>query len=127
MNRRAFLLGSTMLTAVLPAEAAAGVMFVYVGGWDCPYCTVWKNEEKAKFLASEVGRRVRMVEIDAPLLKQAYQERYWPEEVRPVLAQVPHKSGTPRFLVVKNGKLVANAFGNNEWSRAVEAMRKALG
>ena len=110
-----------------PALAAAGVMFVYVGGWDCPYCTVWKNEQKAKFLASDVGKHVRIVEIDVPLLKEAYQERYWPEEMRPVLAQVPRKSGTPRFLVVKNGKLIANAFGNNEWPRAVEAMRKALG
>ena len=70
---------------------------------------------------------MRFVEVDAPLLKQAYQERYWPEDVRPVLAQVPRKSGTPRFLVVKDGKLVANAFGNNEWPTAVEAMRKALG
>lgn len=123
----AALAAASALTAPGDASAAGNVLVVYVGGWDCPYCTVWKNEHKAAWLASDLARHVRYVEIDPPKLKEAYQERYWPQDLLPVLAQVPRKSGTPRFLVVKNGKLVANEFGNGQWPKALEAIKKAVG
>ncbi len=126
MKRRAFLLGTTMLASGA-AEAAGQVTVIYIGGWDCPYCTAWKNDSKPQWVASELFRQVRYVEIEAPHLREAYREKYWPEELLPVLAQVPHKNGTPRWLVVKNGKIVANAFGHSKWPNAMAAARKAVG
>jgi len=127
MQRRTFVIGGTLLASASPAGAASNVVVIYVGGWDCPYCITWKNQSRADWLASDTAKRVRYVEVEAPSLKQAYQERYWPDDLLPVLEQVPHKSGTPRFLVAKKGKLVANAFGTNKWPNAVEAAKKALG
>lgn len=128
MKRRTLVIGGTLLLAgSSAARAASPVVVIYVGGWDCPYCIAWKNQSRADWLASDIARRVRYVEVESPSLKEAYQERYWPEDLRPVLEQVPHKAGTPRFLVVKRGKLVANTFGTNKWPKAVEAARKALG
>jgi hypothetical protein len=128
VRRRALLLAGGALAAT--SARAAGerhVTVIYVGGWDCPYCTAWKNESKPKWITSELFGRVRYVEVESPRLKEAYQERYWPEDLRPVLAQIPHKSGTPRFLVVKDGKLIANAFGTGQWAEAVAAIEQALG
>ena len=131
MHRRALLVRSTALLSTLflarTAAAAQDVTVIYVGGWDCPYCVVWKNENKARWLASDLYKKVRYVEVDPPRLKEAYEERYWPDQLWPVLKQVPRKSGTPRFLVVKNGKIVANEFGSSKWNAALAAIAKAVG
>jgi hypothetical protein len=129
LSRRALLGGALLSLSATeaPLSAETQVLVVYVGGWDCPYCTTWKNEHKAEWLASDLARRVRYVEVDSPKLREAYQEHFWPGELAPVLAQIPRKSGTPRFLVVRNGKIVANEFGAGRWPNAVAAVKKALG
>ena len=131
MKRRVFLASTALATTALLADgglaaAADRVTVIYVGGWDCPPCTAWKNQEKPGWLASDLHRQVRYVEIESPRLKEAYQDRYWPEELKPVLEQVPRKTGTPRFLVVKGGKIVSNEFGGGRWSTTLSAIKKAL-
>jgi hypothetical protein len=100
---------------------------IYVGGQDCPPCTEWKNTQKARWLASPEYKKVTWVEVESPKLREAYKERYWPADLRPVLAQLPRKSGTPRFLIVRDGKLVANEFGTGRWAATVADLKKELG
>ena len=133
MNRRAFLIAS-LLAATLPmmlsgpARAASPELTViYVGGWDCPPCTQWKNTQKARWLASPEYRKVTWVEVESPHLKDAYKERYWPAELRPVLAELPRKTGTPRFLIVRDGKVLANEFGTGRWSAILADLKAQLG
>jgi hypothetical protein len=113
--------------AIEPARAASDLTVIYVGGLDCPPCTEWKNTQKARWLASPEYKKVTWVEVESPKLREAYKERYWPADLRPVLAQIPRKSGTPRFLVVRNGKLVANEFGTGRWAATVADLKKELG
>jgi hypothetical protein len=113
--------------ALSPASAAPSIKVVYVGGWDCPYCTEWKNKYKAAWLASPEYKKVAYVEVDPPKLREAYQQRYWPGDLEPILEQIPRKSGTPRWLIVKDGKLVANEFGVSKWSKIVDDIRKLVG
>jgi hypothetical protein len=129
MNRRAFLFASLVgaSAGLGSARAASKLTVIYVGGWDCPPCTRWRNTEKASWLASPEFRRVTWIEVEAPKLKEAYRERYWPEEFRPILAQLPRKGGTPRFLIVKNGKVVSNQFGSGQWATTMTAVKKLLG
>ena len=128
MNRRAFLFaGLAMPAAARVAQAAGDVEVIYVGGWDCPYCTMWQKQYKAEWLASPEFKQVTYTEIDPPHLREAYQERYWPGELKAVLDQIPRKSGTPRFLIVSRGKLVFNAAGADQWERAMRALRNVLG
>ena len=131
MNRRAFLiaglLASTSPLLFGPARAAADLMVIYVGGWDCPPCTQWKNTQKARWLASPEYRQVTWVEVESPKLREAYKERYWPADLRPVLAQLPRKNGTPRFLIVRDGKVVSNEFGTGGWAPTVADLKKELG
>jgi hypothetical protein len=128
MNRRALLIaGLLAATSLTPARAASDLTVIYVGGWDCPPCTQWKNTQKLHWLRSPDFHRVTWVEVESPKLKEAYQERYWPAELKPVLAQLPRKSGTPRFLIIQDGKVVSNEFGGNRWAATMADLRKLLG
>jgi len=69
---------------------------------------------------------VRWTEIDIPHLRDAYQERYWPGELGPIREQLPRKSGTPRFVVVHDGKVVSNEFGVSKWERSLAVIRSLL-
>jgi hypothetical protein len=40
---------------------------------------------------------------------------------------LPRKSGTPRFLVVRNGRVVSNEFGVSKWLNTMAELRKLLG
>jgi hypothetical protein len=129
MIRRAFLIAS-LLASIAPlgaARATSDLTVIYVGGWDCPPCTQWKNTQKARWLASPEYKQVTWVEVESPKLKDAYKERYWPADLRPALAQIPRKSGTPRFLIVRDGKLVSNEFGTGRWAATVADLKKELG
>ena len=70
--------------------------------------------------------KVTWVEVESPKLREAYKERYWPAELRPVLARLPRKSGTPRFLIVKDGPVVSNEFGSGRWAATMADLRKSL-
>jgi hypothetical protein len=126
MNRRIFVVGLLGSTLPLSARAAPVLKVIYVGGLDCQPCTAWKNKYKADWLASPECRQVTWIEIEAPGLKEAYKERYWPGDLRPILDQLPRKSGTPRFLIVKGDKVIANAFGISQWPRIVAELRQQL-
>jgi len=109
------------------AHAASELKVIYVGGWDCPPCTTWKNTQKAKWLASPEFSRVTWIEVESPKLKEAYQARYWPGDLKPILDQIPRKSGTPRFLIVKDGKIVSNEFGGGQWTATIADLKRQLG
>ena len=128
MNRRAFLIAGLLAsTSLASARAASDLTVIYVGGWDCPPCTQWKKTQKARWLGSPEFSKVTWVEVESPKLKDAYQERYWPADLRPVLAQLPRKAVTPRFLIVSDGKVVSNEFGSGRWSAILADLRKLLG
>lgn len=128
MNRRAFLFAALAAsTAAAPVRAAPGLQVIYVGGWDCPYCITWQNQHKAAWLASPEFKRVTYTEVDPPKLREAYQERYWPGELKAILEQIPRKSGTPRFLIVKDGRIVSNEFGVTKWELTMTHLKKLLG
>lgn len=127
MNRRAFLVAGLLASMVLgPAQAASEVKVIYVGGADCQPCSNWKSKHKAAWLASPEFKKVTWVEVDPPKLKEAYQDRYWPSDLKPILDQLPRKTGTPRFLIVQDGKIVSNEFGSNKWAQTMTDLRKVL-
>ncbi len=127
MNRRAFVVGSVLAGVTATARAAPAIRMIYVGGWDCQPCTAWKNKYKADWLASPEYKRVAWTEVEAPKLKEAYQERYWPGDLKPILDQLPRKSGTPRFLIVRDDRVVANEFGGAQWPKIVAELKKQIG
>ena len=129
MNRRAFVFASLAASAgVCPARAqTAYVQVIYIGGLDCPPCRRWRETYKDKWVGSPGYRQVVWYEIEPPHLKEAYRERHWPAALLPVLEQVPRKSGTPRFLIVRNGRIVSNEIGVSKWLNTMAELGKLLG
>ena len=129
LPRRSLLLAAGLAGPLssLPAGAAGPLQVVYVGGWDCEPCATWEKRYKAEWVASREFARVTWIEVESPKLKEAYLERYWPEELRPVLASLPRKSGTPRFLVVRDGRVIANEFGVSTWIKVLDVVKKQTG
>lgn len=127
LARRTFVLAGLLAsTSLSPARAQGKVAVIYVGGWDCPPCINWKNQKKAEWLASPERSKVEYIEIESPKLREAYQDRYWPEALRPIRNRLPRQSGTPRFIVVKDGEIVANEWGAGDWARAWDKIRAAV-
>ena len=118
---------STFPVAARAAPTGPDLKVIYVGGLDCPPCTKWKEQYKASWLASAEYQKVTWVEIDPPRLREAYQERHWPAELKPVLDQLPRKTGTPRFLIVRDGTIVSNEFGRSKWTIVLADLKKILG
>src|SRR5689334_19477853 len=124
MNRRAFLFASLAASATDTARAANDLQVIYIGGQDCPPCRRWSATYKDKWLVSPEYRQVVWYEVEPPHLAEAYQERHWPATLRPVLAQVPRKSGTPRFLIVEDGRIVSNEIGVSKWLNTMAELKK---
>ncbi|HYD07654.1 MAG TPA: hypothetical protein VEC60_18100 [Reyranella sp.] len=127
MNRRAFLFASLAVPAVGTARAASGLQVIYVGGLDCLPCKRWRATYKDQWLASPEYRQVVWYEIEPPHLKEAYLEQHWPDELWSVLDQVPRRSGTPRFLIVRDGRIVSNELGVSRWLNTLAELGRLLG
>lgn len=106
------------------ARAAPDVQVIYIGGQDCPPCQRWRANAHPRWLASAEFQKVSYYEIEPILLKEAYDERSWPRALRYVLAQVPRKSGTPRFLIVNEGRIVSNQLGASAWTATLADLKQ---
>ena len=125
MKRRSLLLASAASVASARAIAAPNVIqLVYVGGRDCPACAEWVRDTRPRFLASSLYKKVRYVEIETAKMRAAYDVSNWPDDLVTTLHNLPHKSGTPRFLIVMNGQLYANELGR--WNRTVSYLRELI-
>jgi hypothetical protein len=130
MNRRALLFAGLAVAATAngPARAAPAVIrVILIGGPDCPPCVRWKREYLDAWIASPEFRHVVWEEVGAARFREAYQERYWPGDLAAILAQIPRKSGAPRFLIVQSGRLVSNHLGVSRWADTLDDLRKLLG
>ncbi len=125
MQRRSFLLTLCLAPWLSPsARAATPLTVIYIGGWDCLPCAAWKREHKADWLASPEFRRIKWIEIEAPHLTEVYEDAYWSYDLRPIRDQLPKKVGTPRFLIVRDGKVVSNHFG--KWTNTLADLKRLL-
>lgn len=125
MERRSFLLALLLAPFLSSAAAAAAPLtMIYIGGWDCLPCAAWKRKYKAEWMASPEFKRVKWIEIEAPHLTEAYDDAYWPDDLRPIRDQLPKKVGTPRFLIVRDGKVVSNHFG--KWPNTFADLKRLL-
>jgi len=108
------------------AHATPDVQVIYIGGQDCPPCQRWRANAHPRWLASPEFQKVSYFEIEPITLKDAYEERSWPRGLRSVLAQVPRKSGTPRFLIVQEGRIVSNQLGLSAWASTLTDLKQYL-
>src|SRR5476651_2765107 len=117
MDRRSFVLGGIVGFGLLqPAFAQSNPLTViYIGGQDCPNCAQWKGQYKAKWESSPEFKKVKWVAVDPPSLLKAYDSANWPDDQKAILAKLPSKSGTPRFVLVKDAAITDNPSAVRGW------------
>lgn len=133
MHLRTFL-KLALATAVAPRAVASLVTsagaaqdrpkVLFISGVDCSFCQIWKRSRRAAWLASPEYRQVTYIEIESPNLRDAYSDRFWPADLRAIRDQLPRKSGTPRFVMAMNGRVVVNRAGR--WDQAYSEIKAVL-
>jgi hypothetical protein len=126
MKRRPLI--ATALAMLVPGATRADssrIELVYIGARQCPHCKLWMRQEKPALKASPMFKRLTYTEIEPRRISDAYNRRYWPARLHPVLDSMLLQDGTPRFLVLKDGVLQVNSLG--DWQDVVPQLRRFTG
>ncbi|MHB2166818.1 hypothetical protein [Alsobacter sp. R-9] len=122
MDRRLFLLATAAMLGggALPAAAAAPKAYILlVMARDCPWCMDWNAHDRPTFerLCRQSGAPVREVEVMR--YSDIREASAWPEDLKPVLAQIRQTTGTPRFIIVRDGKIIQHAVGRRQYELGI--------
>ena len=114
--------------------AAAGsdpatVIFVHMGGNDCPPCVAWRANELPRLQASEQFSKIRFAYVVKTVKSTVPPALFLPVELRPFKEQLDYASGgrggSPQQAFIVDGKVYDYWFGSksaNEIEQAVGAI-----
>src|SRR5689334_7400710 len=105
MKRRSFIAATLAVLASSETRAASRIELVYVGAQECPYCKLWRRREQPTLVSSPLFKQIAFTEVEPRRIRDAYNPRYWPARLLPILQSLLVPDGTPRFLVLKDGVL----------------------
>lgn len=91
------------------------VIFVHMGGNDCPPCVAWRANELPKLQASEQFRKIRFVYVVKTVKSPVPSAAFLPAELRPFKEQLDEasggRSGSPHEAFIVDGKVYDYWFG----------------
>lgn len=132
MNRRTFLSGLAAVQALAisepvlaspPKQAAQAVVVYHFVSPGCQDCDRWDQRHLPRWLNSGEFRRSSYRRIEGKTAEQALDPRRWPPEARPF---APSLQQTPAFIVLRQGRGVAAASGEESWTQVIwPAIRRA--
>lgn len=108
---------------------AQTVIFVHMGGNDCPPCVAWRANELPKLQASEQFKRIRFVYVVKTVKSPVPAAAFLPAELRPFKDQLDDasggRSGSPHQAFIVDGKVYDYWFGAKD-ARDIEAAIAAI-
>lgn len=126
MDRRHFLQGGTALVAsaagITAAAARPNAFILYVSARDCPYCLEWNAYDRANLERLCREAQVPLREVQVMRFSHIREDAAWPADLKPILAQFPYEDGTPRFIVVNNGRIIQHCLGREQYRRGILPM-----
>ena len=125
MKRRPLIAAALAMLASGETRGANQIELVYVGARECPYCTLWRRREQPALVSSALFKQLTFTEIEPRRIRDAYNPRYWPARLQPILQSLLVPDGTPRFLVLRDGTLYGNHLG--DWSETLAELRRLTG
>lgn len=112
----------TFAAIAVESAHAASRTIVYIGATDCPPCHQWEASYQRAFAAKCAARGVAFRTIHVATLRNIRDTRYWPNDLKPLLAKIPDRSGTPHFLAVRNGEVIVNVHGISSYQREIATL-----
>jgi len=103
---------------VMPAAAAQDTV-IYIGAKDCKYCRDWEAQYEQKFKAQCAARHVQFRAIEVATLRNIRDERYWPNDLKPLLAKFSSRTGSPHFLAVAGSRVIVDTHGILNWKKLI--------
>lgn len=109
---------ASMVVGAGPAAAGSPLQLVYVTAQNCGFCAAFEagRFEEMRDLAAARDVAVRVVRVAR---FQSYAEDPFPEDLD-WLKRAGVRSGTPRFLLVRDGRIVAAAFGTSGYEETIK-------
>ena len=108
----------TAFSWVLPAAAEQDTI-VYIGADDCKYCREWEAQFERQFKAQCAARNVKFRAVQVATLRNIRDERYWPNDLKPLLAKFSSSTGSPHFLAVAGSRVIVDTHGIVNWQKQI--------
>jgi hypothetical protein len=109
------------IRAVEQSARIKDLTFVYVGAENCGPCKRWEQsrtgspaQSKSVFLASPEAKAATFRQVNAHTYMNTGAENLWPADLKWVRSATHVVSGTPRFLLIADGKVMLNAQGTSK-------------
>jgi hypothetical protein len=85
------------------------ILFVNMGGSDCPPCLAWRNSELPKLMNTQVFSKIRFEHVEKQIRSKVPPRFFLPESVKPYKDQLDEASagrtGSPQMAIIVNGQI----------------------
>lgn len=100
-----------------PAKSIKKLTVLYVGAFNCPSCDEWKRRDQRA--EAQIMSKVELRQVQTNTYSYIAQDSAWPDDLKPIRDRLKLKSGTPRFIVMADDKIVLHRFGKASWQKDV--------
>jgi hypothetical protein len=90
---------------------------LYVGAFNCPSCDAWKRRDQRP--EADLMKSVELRQVQTNSYSYISQDSAWPDDLKPIRDRLKLKSGTPRFIIIADDKVVLHRFGKAAWEKDV--------
>jgi hypothetical protein len=98
---------------------AARVTLVYVGAADCAPCRAWQRDRAMEFRSSDSFARLSYREVKSAHLRDILDDASWPADLRRYRDRLGRNAAVPLWLVLLDGAVVAEGFGEAQWTGTI--------
>lgn len=107
-----------LVGSMTPAFAGQDTV-IYIGAADCKYCREWEARYEHKFKEMCAARNVKFRGFQVATIRNIRDERYWPNDLKPLLAKFSSRTGSPHFLAIADGQVIVDTHGIVNWQKLI--------
>ena len=111
---------ATVKEASIPVKRHSVIRVIYIGAMNCTICRYWERHYEKAWKQSPLFAKVVYNEIMVATYEYTADPTYWPDNLKWVIAGGRrYYSGTPRFVIVVDHRIVKSIRSASGWQSAV--------